>query len=716
MLDASRALGVPVTMRGAGHLDRGQRGRPGHRRRHREAPGQRAVDRPRGAHRGRPAGRRAREPAARGRAVRPAVRARPVDPPALHDRRDDRQQRLRLPGARLRPDLGQRRGAQGRLRHRRGRGTAAARRGWRPSGWPRWASTTSAHIRTEFGRFTRQVSGYSLEHLLPERRRLDRFLVGSEGTLAVVLEATVRLVAEETGRLLVVLGYPSMAEAADAVPELLAVGWRPADRLRGPGRADRRPGEGQGVGGAGAPAGRRLAVRRGRGRGRARPGRQGRRRVGRARPPHGRRRRRAGRAVADPRGRRGPGGAQPPHPGVLRLGGRRRPARAPRRLAARLRRAAARARPRRRALRPLRRRVRARPHRLPVRARGPAWSEGLPRLPHRQRAQAARAPRLAVRRARRRPGPLGAAAADVRRGVADAVRRREGGVRPPQPAQPRQPGRPGPAGRRPPAGAAAGHRPERAPAGPRRRLPGRRRAPLHRRRQVRRAVDERRDVPVVPRHPRREGLHPRPGPGPAGGARRLAGEGPRRPRCGRGARPLPGLQGVRVRLPDRRGHGDLQGGGAAPEARRGGRTPPAQPLPARPAAPVGGPGRAGRRARERDAQAGSRRPDGPGHGRHRPAPLHPGVRAHHAAQVGADGRRRPGRLDLGRLVQRPLLPRQRARGDPLPRVGRPDRAGDPGRRVLRADLDHDRSARQGPGDHGAHGADAAALRRVRRCR
>jgi FAD/FMN-containing dehydrogenase/Fe-S oxidoreductase len=80
-----------------------------------------------------------------------------------------------------------------------------------------------AHLRTEFGRFTRQVSGYSLEHLLPERRRLDRFLVGSEGTLAVVLEATVRLVAEETGRLLVVLGYPSMAEAADAVPELLSV-------------------------------------------------------------------------------------------------------------------------------------------------------------------------------------------------------------------------------------------------------------------------------------------------------------------------------------------------------------------------------------------------------------------------------------------------------------------------------------------------------------
>ncbi len=82
-----------------------------------------------------------------------------------------------------------------------------------------------AHIRTEFGRFTRQVSGYSLEHLLPEKgRRLDRFLVGSEGTLGLVLEATVDLVRDEPVRRLVVLGYPSMVEAADAVPALLAAG------------------------------------------------------------------------------------------------------------------------------------------------------------------------------------------------------------------------------------------------------------------------------------------------------------------------------------------------------------------------------------------------------------------------------------------------------------------------------------------------------------
>ncbi len=79
-----------------------------------------------------------------------------------------------------------------------------------------------AHVRTHFGRFSRQVSGYALEHLLPEQRSLDRFLVGSEGTLALVREATVALVPDEA-RELVVLGFGSMAEAADAVPGLLAL-------------------------------------------------------------------------------------------------------------------------------------------------------------------------------------------------------------------------------------------------------------------------------------------------------------------------------------------------------------------------------------------------------------------------------------------------------------------------------------------------------------
>jgi FAD/FMN-containing dehydrogenase/Fe-S oxidoreductase len=79
-----------------------------------------------------------------------------------------------------------------------------------------------ATIRTEFGRFSRQVSGYSLEHLLPENGfDVRRFLVGSEGTLGVVTSATVRLVGQPAHRVLVVLGYPDMPAAGDAAPDVL---------------------------------------------------------------------------------------------------------------------------------------------------------------------------------------------------------------------------------------------------------------------------------------------------------------------------------------------------------------------------------------------------------------------------------------------------------------------------------------------------------------
>lgn len=77
-------------------------------------------------------------------------------------------------------------------------------------------------IRTEFGRFSRQVSGYSLEHLLPEHGfDVARFLAGSEGTLGVVTGATVRLAEAPVHSALVVLGFADMATAADAMPVVL---------------------------------------------------------------------------------------------------------------------------------------------------------------------------------------------------------------------------------------------------------------------------------------------------------------------------------------------------------------------------------------------------------------------------------------------------------------------------------------------------------------
>jgi FAD/FMN-containing dehydrogenase/Fe-S oxidoreductase len=90
------------------------------------------------------------------------------------------------------------------------------------SGLDALAAGALSVIRTEFGRFTRQVSGYSLEHLLPEHGfDVAKFLSGTEGTLALTLSATVRLVDAPRATALAVLGYPDMPAAADAVPGLL---------------------------------------------------------------------------------------------------------------------------------------------------------------------------------------------------------------------------------------------------------------------------------------------------------------------------------------------------------------------------------------------------------------------------------------------------------------------------------------------------------------
>ncbi|WP_082097432.1 FAD-binding and (Fe-S)-binding domain-containing protein [Demequina silvatica] len=91
------------------------------------------------------------------------------------------------------------------------------------SGLEELVQANLALIRTEFGRFSRQVSGYSLEHLLPELGGdLAKFLVGTEGTLATILEATVRLVDVPPVRLTAAFGYADMPAAADAVVPMLA--------------------------------------------------------------------------------------------------------------------------------------------------------------------------------------------------------------------------------------------------------------------------------------------------------------------------------------------------------------------------------------------------------------------------------------------------------------------------------------------------------------
>ncbi|HMR48309.1 MAG TPA: FAD-binding and (Fe-S)-binding domain-containing protein [Arachnia sp.] len=83
-------------------------------------------------------------------------------------------------------------------------------------------ATNLGIIRTEFGTFIRQVSGYSMEHLLPEKGfDTARFFAGTEGTLGVITRATVRLVADAPVSLMVALGYSTMADAGDDIANLL---------------------------------------------------------------------------------------------------------------------------------------------------------------------------------------------------------------------------------------------------------------------------------------------------------------------------------------------------------------------------------------------------------------------------------------------------------------------------------------------------------------
>ena len=307
----------------------------------------------------------------------------------------------------------------------------------------------------------------------------------------------------------------------------------------------------------------------------------------------GRRRSRPRRAtVEDPRRRRRTCGRQPRQARLRRLGGRRGPAAAPRRVPARVRRAAGAPPTAGPPLRPLRRRLRALPHRLPPdrpRRRGALQGVrrggGNPGRPVR---------RLDVGRARRRKGPLGAASPHVLPRRHRPVRPGEAALRSPRAAQPRRARRPGP--RR--AGPADGSR-QPLPAGRDRRRVRRGGPPVLRRRQVPGEHDllRRRDVPVVPGDPRREGLDARPRPRAAGDGQRLADQqGLALAGGARGARPVPVVQGLRPGLPHRHRHGRVQGARHARDVQ--GAAAPPQPLRAGLAAALGPPHHDRSRARQ----------------------------------------------------------------------------------------------------------------------
>ena len=77
-------------------------------------------------------------------------------------------------------------------------------------------------VRRQFPNIPRRVSGYNLNHLLPESGfNVARALVGSEGTCVTVLEATCRLVESPPSRVLLVIGWPEIYICADHIPQIM---------------------------------------------------------------------------------------------------------------------------------------------------------------------------------------------------------------------------------------------------------------------------------------------------------------------------------------------------------------------------------------------------------------------------------------------------------------------------------------------------------------
>ena len=80
----------------------------------------------------------------------------------------------------------------------------------------------SSLIRERFPRIPRRVSGYNLDELLDEKGfHVARALVGSEGTCATVVSATLNLTASPPFRVLTVLAFTDGFLAADVVPRVL---------------------------------------------------------------------------------------------------------------------------------------------------------------------------------------------------------------------------------------------------------------------------------------------------------------------------------------------------------------------------------------------------------------------------------------------------------------------------------------------------------------
>ena len=83
---------------------------------------------------------------------------------------------------------------------------------------------TADLVAQRFPDLPRRVSGFNLDEIAPGRpTHVARLLVGTESTCVLITEAVVRLIPSPAHRRLVVIAYPDVFDAADAVPSLLGV-------------------------------------------------------------------------------------------------------------------------------------------------------------------------------------------------------------------------------------------------------------------------------------------------------------------------------------------------------------------------------------------------------------------------------------------------------------------------------------------------------------
>lgn len=101
-------------------------------------------------------------------------------------------------------------------------GAATERANQLTAGLKALAAEYLSQFRLELGRIPRQVSGFHLSNLLPENGfDVARALVGSEGTCAIVVGATMRLVDVPPSALLLIVAYDDIVDAARDVMTIL---------------------------------------------------------------------------------------------------------------------------------------------------------------------------------------------------------------------------------------------------------------------------------------------------------------------------------------------------------------------------------------------------------------------------------------------------------------------------------------------------------------